>query len=80
MGTNKTYPGACFDCGGEVTVSPETQPEGVCVNCGPVGLDVLHDEGKVVEGFSVKSWADLQAHRAEIAANPPTYDPDDVPF
>jgi hypothetical protein len=32
---------ACFDCGGEVTVSPDTQSKGVCVNCGPVGIDVM---------------------------------------
>ena len=80
MGIGKSYPAACFDCGGAVTVSPETQPDGVCVNCGPVGIDVMNTGGKVVEGFSVRSWLDLEAHRAEIAAEPPDYGPDDVPF
>jgi hypothetical protein len=52
------------------------------VNCGPVSVCTMDVGGEVVEGFSVKSWLDLQARIADRAANPPTYDPegDDVPF
>jgi len=28
----------------------------------PVGIDLKNNGGKVVEGFSVKSWGDLEKH------------------
>ena len=72
--------GVCFDCSGEVGVSSSTPTDGVCVNCGPVGIDLRQEGDVVVEGFSVQSWLDFEKDRAETATNPPVYDDDDVPF
>jgi hypothetical protein len=75
----KRWPAACFTCGGDVTVSRDRPLDGLCTNCGPVFVDHTEIEGKIVEGFSVSSWLELQG-LAERAANPPPDDPDDIPF
>jgi hypothetical protein len=72
--------GVCFDCGGEVRVSDTKATDGVCLNCGPVGIDLKQEGGTLVEGFSVQSWLDFEKDRAETAANPLVFDDDDVPF
>jgi len=80
MRPTETYPGACFDCGGAVTVTHETSPDGICENCGPVGVDVIDKDGKPHEGFSVSSWVLLEKQRAESKNEVPGLDPDDIPF
>jgi hypothetical protein len=60
MANEKKYPGACLDCGGSVTVTPdphEPEPLGICVNCGPVAWDVSFDKaGQPFDGFSKMAW------------------------
>jgi len=55
---SKKYPGACLDCGGEVTVPPDAdeEPQGLCVNFGQVAWDVSLKDGEPSDGFSKGAW------------------------
>ncbi len=64
---------ACFDCGGDVEVAWR-RADGVCMNCGPVAIDILKNDGKIIEGFSVRSWIE---DLAQMTGRPASYfDPD----
>jgi hypothetical protein len=54
----KRYPGACFDCGGAVTISQKLILMGVCENCGPVGEDFIDRGAEPVWGFSARKRPD----------------------
>ena len=38
-----------------MTVARDTKADAVCANCGPVAIDVMDKDGKMVEGSSVSA-------------------------
>jgi hypothetical protein len=70
----------CATCGSLPTPIRHEIADGECPKCGLVALDVEVENGKPFECYSRESFLARQADTAERAANPPVYDPDDVPF
>lgn len=68
MGTEeKTYPGGCLTCGGDV-ISLSRGKDGICAKCGPVAFDVVRRNGQSVEGFSARTWPEAGYTEDEIEA------------
>ncbi|MGA2600747.1 MAG: hypothetical protein ABSH09_27590 [Bryobacteraceae bacterium] len=70
----------CVTCGSPARRIQHELADGECPNCGLVALDVDFKDGKPFECYSLENFLARKAELAERAANPPAYDPDDVPF